>query len=57
MDSGPVPALDIHGTLGALSVGVLLGCFLFGITTLQVYMYYLGFPGDRVRTKALVGVI
>ncbi|KAJ3512183.1 hypothetical protein NLJ89_g3670 [Agrocybe chaxingu] len=50
-------ALDVNGTLGALSVGVLISVFLFGIATVQAYIYYSNFPDDKVRLKVLVAVV
>ncbi|KAF8148391.1 hypothetical protein B0H34DRAFT_802933 [Crassisporium funariophilum] len=47
-------AFDAHGTLGALSVGVLISCFLFGIVTVQAYIYYTRFPEDQFKWKFLV---
>ena len=32
--------LDLNLTLGALEVGVLISVALWGVTTVQVYMYY-----------------
>ncbi|EIN13003.1 hypothetical protein PUNSTDRAFT_131231 [Punctularia strigosozonata HHB-11173 SS5] len=49
----PLPSLGL--TLGALYVGVIVSVFLFGIATLQTYNYYVNFPTDKMRLKALVG--
>ncbi|KDR69189.1 hypothetical protein GALMADRAFT_230723 [Galerina marginata CBS 339.88] len=46
--------LDVHRTLGALSLGALFSSVLFGIATLQVYTYYLHVPKDKSRLKGLV---
>ncbi|KDR71281.1 hypothetical protein GALMADRAFT_29342, partial [Galerina marginata CBS 339.88] len=35
-------------------VGYLLNCGLFGVLSVQVYLYYLAFPNDRVGVKAIV---
>ncbi|KDR74778.1 hypothetical protein GALMADRAFT_280164 [Galerina marginata CBS 339.88] len=45
---------DVHGTLGALLVGLLISCCLFGIVSVQAYMYYTQFPNDRTPLKIMV---
>ncbi|CAA7270107.1 unnamed protein product [Cyclocybe aegerita] len=50
-------ALDVNGTLGALCIGVLISVFLFGIATVQAYIYYSNFPEDKVKLKILVAVV
>ncbi|KAJ7195184.1 hypothetical protein GGX14DRAFT_575722 [Mycena pura] len=45
---------DPNPTLGALLVGVLASCILFGVSTTQVYIYSTRFPEDKWFTKALV---
>ncbi|CAA7270139.1 unnamed protein product [Cyclocybe aegerita] len=59
MASAPsaLAAFDAHGTLGALSVGVLISSFLFGIVTVQAYVYYTRFPEDQMKLKILVAVV
>ncbi|KAF9477701.1 hypothetical protein BDN70DRAFT_880887 [Pholiota conissans] len=47
----------LQPTLGALLIGILLSCILFGILTLQTYLYYMKFPEDRIQLKILVGFI
>ena len=44
----------LQSTLGALLIGILLSCILFGILTLQTYLYYTKFPEDRVQLKTIV---
>ncbi|KAF7290103.1 hypothetical protein HMN09_01315500 [Mycena chlorophos] len=44
-------------TIGALLVGTLVSYVLFGITTVQCYMYYGRFPDDRIGLKSLVGFV
>ncbi|KAJ7083466.1 hypothetical protein C8R44DRAFT_894512 [Mycena epipterygia] len=51
------PPLDLVGTLGRISIGVLLATFLYGIETLQTFNYYRAFPEDRRALKILVGGI
>jgi len=51
MISGPFNVLN---TLGALLVGVLIACCLFGIITVQVFTYYTRFPDDKLYLKAIV---
>ncbi|KAF9554683.1 hypothetical protein CPC08DRAFT_821536 [Agrocybe pediades] len=50
-------AVNVPETLGALSIGALVSILFFGICTLQMYMYFLTFPADRLYYKALVGFI
>ncbi|KAJ7233015.1 hypothetical protein C8J57DRAFT_1382627 [Mycena rebaudengoi] len=45
---------DLNTTLGALEIGVLVSCVLFGVTTVQVYIYYTRFPDDSRFLKGLV---
>ncbi|KAK0194536.1 hypothetical protein F5146DRAFT_908957, partial [Armillaria mellea] len=35
-------------------IGCLLNCVLFGALSVQLYLYYQGFPNDRRFTKCLV---
>ncbi|KAJ7613561.1 hypothetical protein FB45DRAFT_938692, partial [Roridomyces roridus] len=46
------PHLD--STLGAFQISGALNTFLFGIETLQVYLYFRDYSGERTRFKALV---
>ncbi|KAF7373567.1 hypothetical protein MSAN_00567100 [Mycena sanguinolenta] len=47
------PAVSFNSTLGALEIGVLLSCILFGVTTTQIFTYYGLFPEDSLSLKAL----
>ncbi|KAJ7246587.1 hypothetical protein B0H12DRAFT_1235517 [Mycena haematopus] len=50
-------AISYDGTLGALEIGV-IGCgFLFGIVTVQVYIYHRGYPDDSRFIKLLVAAV
>ncbi|CAA7266185.1 unnamed protein product [Cyclocybe aegerita] len=49
----PIPA-DIGRIAGPLLLGHLMNWGLFGALALQVYMYFLAFPTDPIRSKALV---
>ncbi|KAJ7336264.1 hypothetical protein DFH08DRAFT_878281, partial [Mycena albidolilacea] len=42
-----------HLTLGACEIGVLISYALFGVTTVQAYIYYGHFPNDSSKLKAL----
>ncbi|KAJ6460997.1 hypothetical protein C8R45DRAFT_537013 [Mycena sanguinolenta] len=55
MDNVVVPAMD--NTLGALEIGVLVSYMLFGVTTIQTYIYYHRCPYDSPKLKALVAFI
>jgi hypothetical protein len=41
-------------TVGALLAGVIIANVLFGVSTVQVHVYYRTFPGDRWTLKILV---
>lgn len=45
---------DVRDTLGALLIGVLIACCLFGIITVQTFTYYTRFPNDKLHLKAIV---
>ncbi|KAJ7072832.1 hypothetical protein C8F01DRAFT_1300367 [Mycena amicta] len=49
-----LPPFDASNTIGALQIGVILSSVLFGMTTLQVYVYFERFPKDRLSIKPLV---
>ncbi|KAJ7644397.1 hypothetical protein FB45DRAFT_897793 [Roridomyces roridus] len=49
----PIPA-HIETLTGPLVVGELLGTYLFGILTVQFYLYHLNFPNDAKWIKYLV---
>ncbi|THU79469.1 hypothetical protein K435DRAFT_768729 [Dendrothele bispora CBS 962.96] len=53
MASSEVPS-NIVNIAGPLVVGYILNSILFGVLLLQVYMYYMSFPNDRLVLKALV---
>lgn len=42
--------------LGALEIGTLISAFLFGLLTLQTYIYYRKFEHDTQVIRALVRV-
>ena len=43
-----------YSTIGALEIGVMIGLFLFGISTAQASIYYQRFPQDPLQIKSLV---
>ncbi|KAJ7864747.1 hypothetical protein B0H14DRAFT_428376 [Mycena olivaceomarginata] len=53
MDSLP----SVHLTIGAVEIGVLVSYTLFGVTTVQAYIYYGRFPDDPSELKALVALV
>ena len=55
MSSGLVH-VDLRDTIGALQIGSLFAIFLFGIVTVQAYLYYNAFREDRWTYKTLVSV-
>ncbi|KAJ6536305.1 hypothetical protein B0H19DRAFT_1271095 [Mycena capillaripes] len=58
--TSPGDALDIpfplSTTVGALEIGVLFGVFLFGVLTVQMYIYFDRFPNDPTSFKFMVGL-
>ncbi|KAF7296353.1 hypothetical protein HMN09_01105400 [Mycena chlorophos] len=50
-------AFDPNVFYGALLIGLVLSAVLFGVSTVQVYIYHGRFPDDRVRLKALVAFL
>ncbi|KAJ7807451.1 hypothetical protein B0H13DRAFT_2386465 [Mycena leptocephala] len=56
ISSGPtLPAL--HGTLGSIEIGLVLGTFLFGLLTLQAFNYFRTSTNDTLLLKTLVGLV
>ncbi|KAJ2919649.1 hypothetical protein MD484_g812, partial [Candolleomyces efflorescens] len=54
----PYPAvISIHETFGAGLVGALINAIMYGLTTLQTYLYYLYYPKDSKQTKSLVFLV
>ncbi|KAF7367821.1 hypothetical protein MSAN_00846500 [Mycena sanguinolenta] len=51
------PSFDANGTLGALLIGTLVSYMLFGVATIQGYNYYVRFPDDSRKIKALVTAV
>ncbi|KAG1790446.1 uncharacterized protein HD556DRAFT_729204 [Suillus plorans] len=49
--------VDIHDTFGAGFIGGMVTAILYGITTLQTYLYYVYYPSDSNSVKVLVGFI
>lgn len=49
--------VEFGTTLGAFEVGVLISYVLFGVTTLQTYIYFTRFADDRRALKYLVAVV
>ncbi|KAF7329432.1 hypothetical protein MKEN_00205300 [Mycena kentingensis (nom. inval.)] len=49
------PTLD--NTIGAIYLGVMFSCVLFGISALQVYLYYHFYPSDLRLYKVSVAVL
>lgn len=50
-------AVDIHDTFGAGFIGGMVTAILYGITTLQTYLYYVYYPKDTNGLKVLVAFI
>ncbi|KIM37533.1 hypothetical protein M413DRAFT_30747 [Hebeloma cylindrosporum] len=52
-----MPAPTIENTFGALEIGSSIAVFLFGIVTLQAFLYFTRFGKDHIQIKALVGTV
>jgi len=52
-----LPHIDITSTFGAILIGSFIATMLYGLTTLQTYLYYVYYPKDSRSTKALVAII
>ncbi|KAG2139809.1 uncharacterized protein EDB93DRAFT_1330192 [Suillus bovinus] len=50
-------SVDIHDTFGAGFIGGMVTAILYGITTLQTYLYYVYYPTDPNNLKVLVAFI
>ncbi|KAG0701645.1 hypothetical protein DFH29DRAFT_1000054 [Suillus ampliporus] len=49
--------VDISNTFGAGFIGGMVTAILYGITTLQTYLYYVYYPRDDKNLKVLVAVV
>jgi hypothetical protein len=65
MSSSPFPVLPegtslvpggLHLLYGAVIVSIIISCYLLGILTVQVYMYYGSFKDDPTYIKVVVGL-
>ncbi|KAJ3895600.1 hypothetical protein GG344DRAFT_72960 [Lentinula edodes] len=54
---GSLQSQNIDNTLGAVFIGIVGATFLFGITTLQVYMYYHHYRRDSYLHKLAVAIL
>ncbi|KAG1750548.1 uncharacterized protein EDB91DRAFT_1244132 [Suillus paluster] len=50
-------AVDIRDTFGAGFIGGMVAAILYGITTLQTYLYYVYYPRDNKSVKLLVALV
>lgn len=49
--------MGIAGELGSLLIGGLVAAMLYGVTTLQTYVYYMHYSEDASAVKFLVGAV
>ncbi|KDR72270.1 hypothetical protein GALMADRAFT_253096 [Galerina marginata CBS 339.88] len=54
MPPSPLTPAELGRIAGPLLIGYILNWGLFGVLSMQVYVYYLAFPKDRAPFKALV---
>ncbi|KIM52868.1 hypothetical protein SCLCIDRAFT_481666 [Scleroderma citrinum Foug A] len=45
---------SINATFGAYLLGVIMSAILYGVTIVQTWFYYVGYPADPWHTKSLV---
>ncbi|KAF8200166.1 hypothetical protein BJ912DRAFT_623513 [Pholiota molesta] len=58
MDTTPIlPHIDISNTFGAALIGAFVATTLYGLTTLQTYLYYVYYPKDSGSMKSIVSII
>ncbi|KAJ7259992.1 hypothetical protein B0H12DRAFT_1231928 [Mycena haematopus] len=57
MSAFTTEAQTLDNTLGAVFLGVVVSCILFGVSALQVYHYYHYYPNDSSLHKVAVGVL
>ncbi|KAF7303494.1 Saposin B-type domain-containing protein [Mycena indigotica] len=57
MSTDAIPIPRLHGTLGTTEVGAIIGTFLFGIASLQTFLYYYSYPKDPRGLKLVVAII
>ncbi|KAL4078087.1 hypothetical protein J3A83DRAFT_1728184 [Scleroderma citrinum] len=57
MSSSGMAVPDLHNTFGATFIGSCTAMLMYGITTLQTYLYYMYYPNDPRDTKILVAII
>ncbi|KAI6158170.1 hypothetical protein BKA82DRAFT_4067986 [Pisolithus tinctorius] len=50
-------SIDLTNTWGAAFIGGMVTLVLYGITTLQTYLYFMNYPNDDVPTKLFVVAI
>ncbi|KAH8110100.1 hypothetical protein DFH11DRAFT_831774 [Phellopilus nigrolimitatus] len=50
-------SLDIGGTFGIAYIGAMIAMALYGVTSLQSYLYYMYYPKDDFSFKLLVATI
>ncbi|KAJ7848918.1 hypothetical protein B0H13DRAFT_2089636 [Mycena leptocephala] len=53
----PIVSFNPNPTLGALQIGTLISYALFGVTTMQLYIYYSRFPDDSRVLKVLTAFV
>jgi len=54
--TAPEPLVDLTLLLAPMLLGHLLNWTLFGILSIQVYIYYVAFPRDNIKLKVVVGL-
>lgn len=50
-----MPSMDL--SLGCMFIGMLLNVFLYGMSVVQGYMYFINFKSDKLFMRVFVGVL
>lgn len=53
--SETIPAMDL--TLGCMFIGLLINVFLYGMSVVQGYMYFVNFKSDKLFMRVFVAVL
>ncbi|KAH8088914.1 hypothetical protein BXZ70DRAFT_499772 [Cristinia sonorae] len=57
LDAAVIVISNLSSVITPLLIGHLLNGVLYGVLTVQVYLYYVSFPGDSCRMKIVVALV
>ncbi|CAK5270802.1 unnamed protein product, partial [Mycena citricolor] len=49
--------VTLENTLGAVFLGLVVSCILFGVSSLQMYFYYHHYPHDTLLHKSSIAAL